>query len=98
MAADNSQTSNSAATLVAELLCDFPQRAFFSLLFGLLAVFGSIMSLVFRVESSMFVQILSMVGTASGIGITVATTAEVVKHFSPKNKDTKSNPDQPSSE
>jgi hypothetical protein len=55
----------------------FPQQRYLLVLFIILAIVGSIAALAFKIDSSMFMQILYLVGVSCGID----PIKEVVKHF-----------------
>jgi len=65
---------------VMGLLYDFPQRAFLLLLFGLLAIVGSIVTLACG-KYAVFMQILGWVGASCGIGMGITGTVNAVKHI-----------------
>jgi hypothetical protein len=62
---------------LVEVLYDFPQQSFLLLLFGVLAIGGSVAALCFKIDAPMFMQILYTVGAGCGIRI----GADTVKHF-----------------
>ncbi|HEY4033470.1 MAG TPA: hypothetical protein VGL94_05850 [Ktedonobacteraceae bacterium] len=71
------KTPNSQSAVKEAYQKVFPQQGYLLVLFGILSVVGSIAALAFKTDSSMFMQILYLVGASCGI----EPVKEVVKHF-----------------
>ena len=71
------QPLNSQPVVKEDYQRAFPQQGYLLVLFGILSIGGSIAALAFKIDSSMFMQILYLVGASCGI----EPIKEVVKHF-----------------